>query len=243
MSPWWALPKDQVASPPEGLQWQLVRVDLLLRIEQSPWSQEAVLSLDHLEWGSGMGDSCDKVELESPCPVILCSSTWWCQALLLLELWLWWHCLMSLRLRGTCPSGVTGWGGCIISIQPGNSRVRATSFFLSVSYGVGWTSGCPAGGSVGFPGKVIGSLSVMEVCGASVLPGPLAHSSGVSCLGIVPSRTASSVKVVRGLIAHLNLWMHLTKMHGWSSFGRLAFSAQYCRACAYTRFFCSCSSL
>ena len=65
-------------------------------------------------------------------------------------------------------------------------------------------SGSSAGGSVGFPSKVVGSLSGMGVCGAFVVTGPLAHSSRVSCLGIVPSRTTSLVKVVKGLIAHLN---------------------------------------
>ena len=73
-----------------------------------------------------------------------CSSTWWCQALLLLELWLQ-QCHLKLpRLGGTCPTGVTGWGGCI-SIWLGNSWVRATSFFWSVSCGVGGMSGSPAG--------------------------------------------------------------------------------------------------
>ena len=47
-----------------------------------------------------MGDSCNEVELVSPCPVIFCSSTQQSQALLLLELQLWQHCIKSPRLEG-----------------------------------------------------------------------------------------------------------------------------------------------
>ena len=91
------------------------------------------------------------------------------------------------------------------------------------------------GGSVSFLSKVAGSLSGLGVCGSSVMPGPLANSSRVPCLGVVPSRVASLVKEVKGLIVQLNSWTHLTKRHGWSGFGRLAFLAQYCQACAYAR--------
>ena len=74
MLPWWALPKDWVASPPKGLQWWLVRVDLLLRIEQSSLKLGGGTIPGSFRVGSGMGDSHDKFKLEFPCPVILYSS-------------------------------------------------------------------------------------------------------------------------------------------------------------------------
>ena len=70
-------------------------------------------------------------------------------------------------------------------------------------------SSSSAGGLVSFPGETVGYLSGMGVSRASVVPGPLAHSSRVPCLGIVPSRTGLLVKVVRGLIACLISWIGL----------------------------------
>ena len=74
MLPWWAIPKDWVTSPPEEPQW-LVRVDLLLRIEQFSLKPGGGAIARSFGVGSGMGDSHDEFKLESPCPVIFCSFT------------------------------------------------------------------------------------------------------------------------------------------------------------------------
>ena len=210
--------------------------------------------------GSGIGDSCSKVELESPCPLLLCSSIWWHQAHLLLELQLWWCLLMSPKLEGTYPSGVTGWDECIC-VQLGSSCGRDSFTFLAVSGWVGevasslvssvvsspevvaGTSGFAADGVASFSGDVAGLLSGTGVCVVSIVLGSAAPSSRIPILSVVPPKMAPLVKVVKDVMAHLNLWMHLTKRHSSSGFGGLAFSAQYCRAWAYTRVFQGCPSL
>ena len=76
--------------------------------------------------GLGIGDLHDGVELESPCSLLLCSSLWQCQALLLLKLQLWWYHLMSPKLGGHHPTGLPGkmdvflssWGVHILETPP-----------------------------------------------------------------------------------------------------------------------------
>ena len=208
MLPQWAQPKDRVASSPEGLQ-----CGLAMAISLKPGGGTTAGSFGV---GSGMGDSPDKVKLESPCPVILCSSACWHWALLPLELQLW-QCHLKLpRLRGTHLTGVTGHRGYIIFIQLGNSLVRTASFFSSASCGIGGTSGSPAGEVAG-SSKAAGGWQNHH---HAYSPGPLFQGS---LPGYCSSQTAPSIKVVKGLIAHLSSWMHLAKRHGWSSFGGLAF--------------------
>ena len=68
--------------------------------------------------GSGIGDLHNEVELESPHPLLFCYSIWWCQALLLLQLWLW-QChlklpkvegILPLRLLGEMDVFLSSWG-------------------------------------------------------------------------------------------------------------------------------------
>ena len=210
--------------------------------------------------GSGIWDSHDKAELESACPLLLCSSIWWCQGLLLLELQLWWCHLMSPKLKGTFPTGVTGQDECIC-VQPGSSHGRDSLTFLSVPSGeseaagplvssvvgspeaVAKSSGFSADGVAGSSCGVAGPLSGMGVCVVSIVLGSMAPPSRIPSLGVVPLKMAPSVKVIKGLMACLSSWMLLAKRCSSSGFGGLAFSAQYCRAWAYTRVFQSCPSL
>ena len=164
--------------------------------------------------GSGIGDLHDEAELEVPSPLLLCSSIQWHWALLLLELQLWWHHLKSPEPEGICPTGVTRWDGCI-SFQLGNSCARDSFTFLSVSGGVGGAadslvnavagppeavarmSGSSADGAVSISGEVVGLLSGTGVCVVPTIPSSVAQYSGVPCLGVVPFKTAPSVKVVK----------------------------------------------
>ena len=168
--------------------------------------------------GSGIGDSCSEVEVESPCPLLLCSSIQWCWALLLLELWLWQCHLMLPKLEGTCPTGVMGQDECIC-VQPGSSYGGDSFTFLSVSGGVdevasslvssvigspeavAGTPGSSADGVTSFSGDVAGLLSGIGVCVVSNVLSSVAPSSMIPGLGVVPPEMAPSVKVVKGLMA------------------------------------------
>ena len=61
--------------------------------------------------------------------------------------------------------------------------------------------------------------------------------------GAAPSRTALSEKVTYGFTTLLNSITHLAKRCGWPGIGRLDFSTQYCKACAYAKVFWDCASL
>ena len=152
--------------------------------------------------GLGIGDLCGKAELESPCSPLLCSSIWQHWALLLLELWLWQCCLTLPKLGGTHPLGLLGEMG-VFSVQQGSSCAGDSSTFFPVSCGVGGAasslvsavagspeavarmSGSSSNRAVGFSDEVTGLLSGMGVHVVSIVPGPVAPSSRVPCLGVV----------------------------------------------------------
>ena len=174
---------------------------------RSSWCESS--SIQHADTGEPQ----DEAELESPRPPPHSSSLWQCWAFLWLELQLWWCHLRSPRVMGTCPTEAAGWDGWT-SIQPGCSWPTAR-----------------AAGSLG-SAAASGMGGCMEVWSFSVVLGCAASSFGDPMLGVAPSRTVWSLKVVKGLKAHLNSWTHLAKMHLSPGRGRLAFSAQYWRAWA-----------
>ena len=85
------------------------------------------------------------------------------------------------------------------------------------SHLIGWCCSQWSGGSHG-----VYPFSVVLGCAAS--------SFGDPRLGMAPSTTAWSLKVVKGLMASLNSWTHLARRCLLPGPGRLAFSAQYWRA-------------
>ena len=109
-----------------------------------------------------------------------------------------------------------------ICVQLKSSHGRDSLTFLSVSGGVGEAAGPLVSSAVGSPGAVAG-ISGSSAYGAAGSPvdivgPPFQHrgSYGLHCawfsgpflqdshLGVVPPKTAPSVKVVKGLMAHLN---------------------------------------
>ena len=196
---WWVWLGDWVASDPEEPHWWLMG--------GGPPVKDWIISLQPASGsfgrssreGSDIGDSHGKVELESPCPLLLCSSIWQCQALLLLELQLWQHLLMSPKLEGTCPTGVTRWDECIC-VQPGSSHGGDSFAFLSVSSGVGEVASSLVSSAVGspeaaagtsssiadratvFPGDVAGLLSGTRFCVVSIVLSSVAPPPGSPAL-------------------------------------------------------------
>ena len=89
-------------------------------------------------------------------------------------------------------SGVDGAAGSLVSAVASSLEAEAG------------TSGSSADRAVGFSDKVAGLLSGTWVHVVSIVLGLVATSSRVPCLEVVPLKTAPSVKVVKGLMAHLN---------------------------------------
>ena len=128
---------------------------------------------------------------------------------------------MLPKLKGTHPTGVTGQDECIC-VQPESSHGGDSLTFLSVSSGVGevaiplvgsvvgspeaiaGTSDSSADGATSSSGDVAGLLSGTGVCVVSIMLSSVAPSSRIPGLSVVPPKTAPSVKVVKGLMAHLN---------------------------------------
>ena len=82
------------------------------------WAPEVSTSGSSTTQHSCLGEPQDEAGVESLWSPLSCSSIWWHQALLLLELQLWQHHLRSPKLKGTCPTEATGWDGWI-SVQLG----------------------------------------------------------------------------------------------------------------------------
>ena len=66
------------------------------------------------------------------------------------------------------------------------------------------TSDSSADGVAGSPGDIAGLLSGMGVYVVSIMLSSVAPSSRIPGLGVVPPKMAPLVKVVKGLMAHLN---------------------------------------
>ena len=168
-------------------------------------------------WGSssiqhtGTGEPWYEVELGFPGPSSHCSSLQQHWTFLQLELWPWWCHLRLPRLMGMCTTEAAWWDGWTF-VQLGCSlpTARAASSLDSVA------------------ASRVGGL--MGVCSFGVVLGCTASSSRDPRLGVAPSRTAWSLKVVKGLMACLNSWTHLAKMCLSPGPSGLAFSAQHWRA-------------
>ena len=151
----WPLVKDQATSPKPG---------------------SGTFSGSSIE-GSGIGVSHDEVELDFPHPMLLCSSIWWCLVLLLLELWLWWHCLKLPKFEATYPTGVTRWDE-YTCVQLGSSHDGDSFAFLSVSCWVGEVA-CPLVSSVVGSPEVVARTSDSSANGNACFSGlHYAQSSG-----------------------------------------------------------------
>ena len=69
---------------------------------------------------------------------------------------------------------------------------------------VAGTSDSSADGAAGSPGDIADLLSSMGVHVVSIVLGSAAPSSRIPGLSVVPPKTAPFVRVVKGLMAHLN---------------------------------------
>ena len=156
-----------------------------------------------------------------------CSSGHWHQALLTSEFQWWCLCLISSKAGGACPTVVTSWEGCNTFSQLGNQFGEPSilaCFSCSTQGGVESLRGPLVGVATSSDGTSVGAGGTSLETEVWLPKNPSSRAT--------PPKMISSENEKYCSIVLCNSRMDPAKRHGWPGIGRLALTAQLCRAWA-----------